>query len=63
MWNLYACVQDKLEPRFLKCVFLGYQEGTKGYWLWEKEFGGVKIIVSKDVISMNLFFLLKLTMT
>ena len=31
----YAHQSDgKLEPRSKKCVFVGYQEGTKGYRLW-----------------------------
>lgn len=41
---------EKLEPRSSRCLFLGYQDGKKGYWLWERETGGVKIIISKDVI-------------
>lgn len=26
--------QDKLSPRALRCVFIGYPEGVKGYKLW-----------------------------
>ena len=31
-------------------MFVGYQEGTKGYRLWDRHSGGVKIIISRDVI-------------
>lgn len=43
-------LECKLELRALKCVFLGYQEGTKGYRLWKRGTSGVKVIVSKDVV-------------
>ena len=29
-------LEGKLEPRSIKCVFVGYQEGTKGDRLWER---------------------------
>ncbi|XP_030477893.1 uncharacterized protein LOC115694931 [Cannabis sativa] len=40
----------KLEPRAIERMFLGYQEGTKGYRLWVREQGGFKILISRDVI-------------
>jgi len=42
--------QDKLEPKALKCVFIGYPEGVKGYKLWKSESsGGSKFLISRDV--------------
>ncbi|KAG8492061.1 hypothetical protein CXB51_015688 [Gossypium anomalum] len=45
----YAHVNNgKLEPRSIKCVFLGYKAGVKGYKLWYPE--NRKVVISRDVV-------------
>ncbi|KAG8489761.1 hypothetical protein CXB51_017983 [Gossypium anomalum] len=38
----------KLEPRSIKCVFLGYRASVKGYKLWCPE--NRKVVISRDVV-------------
>ncbi|KAL2227396.1 UNVERIFIED_CONTAM: Retrovirus-related Pol polyprotein from transposon TNT 1-94 [Sesamum indicum] len=40
---------DKLDPKSLKCVFIGYPEGTKGYRLWIRSQPGFKVLISRNV--------------
>ncbi|KAL2248384.1 UNVERIFIED_CONTAM: Retrovirus-related Pol polyprotein from transposon TNT 1-94 [Sesamum indicum] len=40
---------DKLEPRSVKCAFIGYPEGIKGYRLWVHSQPGFKVLISRDV--------------
>ena len=54
--KVFGCVayahirQDKLEPRAVKCIFLGYPEEVKGYKLWCLEAGFKRCLVSRDVV-------------
>ncbi|KAL2237909.1 UNVERIFIED_CONTAM: Retrovirus-related Pol polyprotein from transposon TNT 1-94 [Sesamum indicum] len=40
---------DKLEPRSIKCVFIGYPDGIKGYRLWVRSKSSFKVLISRDV--------------
>ena len=42
--------EGNLEPRSMKCMFLRYLEGVKGYRLWLKDSYGMKVIISRVVI-------------
>ena len=46
----YAYVKkDKLDARAVRCLFLGYVEGVKGYRLWRLDPKPSKLIINKDV--------------
>ncbi|GKB28461.1 retrotransposon protein, putative, ty1-copia subclass [Tanacetum coccineum] len=56
MLRIFSCVaysyvnQGKLKPRAIKCIFLGYPDGVKGYRLWRLDDVKPKIIISRDVV-------------
>jgi Integrase core domain len=51
----YSHVPDqkrtKLDAKAIKCIFLGYAEGTKGYRLWNP--ATRKVIISRDVVFIE----------
>ncbi|GKE30199.1 retrovirus-related pol polyprotein from transposon TNT 1-94 [Tanacetum coccineum] len=56
MLRIFSCVayshtnQRKLKPRAIKCIFLGYPDGVKGYKLWRLHDVKPKIIISMYVV-------------
>nr|GEV90004.1 retrotransposon protein, putative, Ty1-copia subclass [Tanacetum cinerariifolium] len=56
MLRIFGCAayshvnQRKLNPRAIKCIFLGYPDDVKGYILWRLDDVKTKISISKDVV-------------
>ncbi|GJT51076.1 retrovirus-related pol polyprotein from transposon TNT 1-94 [Tanacetum coccineum] len=56
MLRIFSCAaylhdkQGKLKPRAIKCVFLGYPEGVKGYRLYRLDDESPKIVTSRNVV-------------
>nr|GEX22810.1 retrotransposon protein, putative, Ty1-copia subclass [Tanacetum cinerariifolium] len=56
MLRIFGCVayshvnREKLKPRDIKCIFMGYPDGVKGYRLWRLDDVKPKIIISRDVV-------------
>nr|GEW89913.1 retrovirus-related Pol polyprotein from transposon TNT 1-94 [Tanacetum cinerariifolium]GEW89916.1 retrovirus-related Pol polyprotein from transposon TNT 1-94 [Tanacetum cinerariifolium] len=56
MLRIFGCVayphdkQDKLEPRAVKCILLGYPKGAKGYRLYRLDDESPKIVTSRNVV-------------
>ncbi|KAI5434960.1 hypothetical protein KIW84_021691 [Lathyrus oleraceus] len=43
----------KLDPKYRKCIFLGYANGVRGYRLWDP--ASCKVIVSRDSVEDDYF--------
>ncbi|GJS78842.1 retrovirus-related pol polyprotein from transposon TNT 1-94 [Tanacetum coccineum] len=56
MLRIFGCVayshvnQGKFKPKDIKCIFLRYPDGVKGYRLWRLDDVKLKIIIRRDVV-------------
>lgn len=64
---VFGCVayahikQDKVEPRALRCMFMGYLEGVKAYKLWGLKPSHRRCITSGDIVFNETEMALKKT--
>nr|GEU83997.1 retrovirus-related Pol polyprotein from transposon TNT 1-94 [Tanacetum cinerariifolium] len=48
--SFWAEATGKLKPKAIKCIFMGYHDGAKGYRLWRLDDVKPKIVIGRDVV-------------